>query len=165
MDVTWFPDDSSRKFVEAALDNYGMPRYKAAQRPHIRKTALFFSLTVSLQSVILTPKQTRDLFNVFTHPDYRGRGIGQQFTNWGMMKADELGLEFFLDATLPGKPLYEANRFICVEENATAPTTSNADDKWREIEAKVSPFTFWLMWRPVGGKYEEGKTVKPWETG
>lgn len=66
-----------------------------------------------------------------------------------MEKADELALEIFLDATPPGKPLYEANGFVCVEENVTAPTTDHPDDKWREIEEKVSPFTFWLMRRPV----------------
>lgn len=80
-----------------------------------------------------------------------------------MNKADDLGLELFLDATPPGKPLYEANGFVVVEENVTAPSIDNPDEKWKEMEKKVSPFTFWLMWRPVGGKYEEGRTVKPWE--
>lgn len=112
--------------------------------------------------VMLTLKE--DLFNVFTHPKYRRRGVAQQIMDWGMKKADDLGLEFFLDATPPGKPLYEANGFVCVEENVTAPTMDNPDDKWKEMEGKVSPFTFWLMWRPVGGRYEEGKTIKPWET-
>lgn len=105
----------------------------------------------------------QDLFNVFVLPEFRRRGIGQQFLDWGMSKADELGLEFFLDATPPGKPLYEANGFVIVEENVTAPTKDNPDEKWKQMEEKVSPFTFWLMWRPVGGKYEDGKTVKPWE--
>lgn len=35
MDVTWFPDDSSRTFAEKALENYGRPRYEAGQRPHV----------------------------------------------------------------------------------------------------------------------------------
>lgn len=84
--------------------------------------------------------------------------------NWGMAKADELGLEMFLDATPPGKPLYDSNGFVTVEENITAPTTDNPDDKWKETAEKACPFTFYLMWRPVGGKFEEGKTLKPWET-
>lgn len=84
--------------------------------------------------------------------------------DWGMKKADELGLEFFLDATPMGKPLYEKSGFIHVEENTTKPTTDQPDEKWKEMEKKVPPFTFWLMWRPAGGKYEEGKTVKPWES-
>ncbi|RYP19388.1 hypothetical protein DL765_003361 [Monosporascus sp. GIB2] len=140
VEATWFPNDSSRTFAEKALESHGRPRYQAAQRPHVY------------------------LFNVFTHPDYRRRGVGQQLMDWGMKKADELGLELFLDSTPQGRPLYEANGFIYVEENVITPTTDNPDEKWKETEDKVGPFTFWLMWRPVGGRYEEGKTAKPWET-
>ncbi|KAI0112241.1 acyl-CoA N-acyltransferase [Nemania sp. FL0031] len=139
MDVTWYPADSTRTYVEKALESHGTPRYKVAQRPHMY------------------------LFNVFTHPDYRRRGIGQQVMDWGMKRADELGLELFLDATPPGKPLYEANGFLFVEENVTSVTTDDPDEKWNEMNDKIGSFTFWLMWRPAGGKYEAGKTAKPWE--
>lgn len=40
MEATWFPNDSSRTFAEEALENYGRPRFDAAQRPHIRNLAL-----------------------------------------------------------------------------------------------------------------------------
>lgn len=66
-----------------------------------------------------------------------------------MKKADELGLDVFLDATPPGKPLYEANGFICLKENITKPTMENPDEKWKEMENKVGAFTFWLMQRPA----------------
>lgn len=39
MEATWFPDDSSRAFAEKALENFGYPRFKAAQRPHLCKLA------------------------------------------------------------------------------------------------------------------------------
>ncbi|KAI0173196.1 acyl-CoA N-acyltransferase [Hypoxylon sp. FL1284] len=138
-EVTWFPDDSSRTFVEKALVNHSRPRSQRAQRPHLY------------------------LFIIFTHPDHRRRGVGQQFMDWGMKKADELGLEFFLDSTPYGRPLYEANGFVYIEENVNIPMTDAPDEKWKEVQDKVGPFTFWLMWRPVRGKYVEGKTVKPWE--
>lgn len=98
------------------------------------------------------------------HPDFRRRGVGQQLLDWGIAKADETGLEMFLDATPQGKPLYDVNGFVCVEENVTEPTMDNPDEKWKETAEKASPFTFYLMWRPVGGNYEEGKTAKPWES-
>ncbi|KAK8879676.1 acyl-CoA N-acyltransferase [Apiospora arundinis] len=41
----------------------------------------------------------------------RRQGVGQQFMNWGMKKADELGFDFYLDSTPYGRPLYEANGF------------------------------------------------------
>jgi hypothetical protein len=82
--------------------------------------------------------------------------------DWGMRKADELEFDFFLDSTPPGRPLYEANGFVYVEKFTIHPETNNPDEKWKEIDEKVGPFTFWLMWRPPGGNYEDGKTIKPW---
>jgi hypothetical protein len=35
--VTWFPDDGSRRFVEKALENHGRPRAEVAQKPHLCK--------------------------------------------------------------------------------------------------------------------------------
>ncbi|KAI0469303.1 acyl-CoA N-acyltransferase [Xylaria cf. heliscus] len=125
--VTWFPDDGSRRFVQKALENHDRPRSQVAQKPHLY------------------------LFIVFTHPDCRRKGVGQQFMNWGMKKADELGFDFYLDSTPYGRPLYEANKFFNIPENVNIPTMDNPDKKWREIEDKVGPFTFWLMWRPARG--------------
>ncbi|KAI0006497.1 hypothetical protein F4779DRAFT_629779 [Xylariaceae sp. FL0662B] len=139
MEVTWFPDDGSRRFAEQVVESLGGPRARAGQRPQVY------------------------LFIIFTHPDYRRKGVGQQFMDWGMAKADEMGVEMFLDSTPPGRPLYEKNGLICVEKNVIAPQTNNADEAWKETEEKAGQSTWWLMWRPVGGKYEEGKTVKPWE--
>ncbi|KAK9776460.1 putative N-acetyltransferase domain-containing protein [Seiridium cardinale] len=139
-EVTWFPNDGSRRFVEKALENHARPRSQVAQRPHLY------------------------LFIVFTHPDYRRKGVGQQFMDWGIKKADEMGVEFFLDSTPYGRPLYEANGFEYIEENVNIPVTEAPDEEWKAVEDKVGPFTFWLMWRPVSGKYGAGKTARPWET-
>ncbi|GAW13466.1 hypothetical protein ANO14919_028520 [Xylariales sp. No.14919] len=125
---TWFPDDGSRRFVEKALQNHSRPRSQVAQKPHLY------------------------LFIIFTHPQYRRKGVGQQFMDWGIKKADEKGVDFYLDSTPYGRPLYEANGFAYIEENINIPTTENPDEKWKEVENKVGPFTFWLMWRPFGGK-------------
>ncbi|TGO17540.1 hypothetical protein BTUL_0016g00030 [Botrytis tulipae] len=126
--VTWFPNDSSRKYVEQALQTHSRPRYKVAQKPHIY------------------------LHIVFTHPDYRRKGVGQQFMNWGMKKADELGYEFLLDATPYGRPLYDVNGFVYVEENITHPQTDTPDKEWKDIDERVGPFTFWLMRRLPGDR-------------
>ncbi|KAI5861912.1 hypothetical protein GGS23DRAFT_611052 [Durotheca rogersii] len=138
-DVTWFPAGGARAFVEQALANHSRPRARAAQRAHVY------------------------LFIIFAHPDYRRRGVGQQLLDWGLREADAAGLEVFLDSTPYGRPLYEANGFVYIEENINVPATDAPDQAWTDVAEKVQPFTFWLMWRPAGGKYEEGKTVKPWE--
>ena len=82
---------------------------------------------------------------------------------WGIKKAEEMGVEMWLDATIYGVPLYKKHGFVVVHENVIAPKTDKPDDDWKKIEDELSPMTFWQMWRPVGGRYIEGHTVKPWE--
>ncbi|PSR97345.1 hypothetical protein BD289DRAFT_107833 [Coniella lustricola] len=141
LEVTWFPDNAAaRCFAERALENYGMPRYEVAQRPHMY------------------------LMNIFTYPEFRQQGVAQRILDWGVSKADELGLDIFLDATLPSKTLFEKNGFVEIKKNVISPQADDVDDvKWKEMEQKVGILTYLLMWRPFGGKYEEGKTTKPWE--
>ncbi|KAI0189468.1 hypothetical protein F4808DRAFT_465907 [Astrocystis sublimbata] len=139
MEVTWYPDNGGRRFVEQFLDIFGKPRARVGRRPQVY------------------------LFILLTHPDYRRKGIAQTCLNWGMNKADEMGVDMFLDATPLGKPLYEANKFQVVEEYVIIPQTENPDDEWREAEEKIGHSSWSLMWRPVRGEYEEGVTVKPWE--
>ncbi|KAI0472262.1 acyl-CoA N-acyltransferase [Xylaria cf. heliscus] len=129
--VTWFPPGGSRAFAEKAIENHARPRSKAAQLPHVY------------------------LFIIFTHPDYRRKGVGQQFINWGIKKSTEMNLDIYLDSTPYGRPLYEVNDFEYIEENLNIPETEDPDDSWREISEKVGPFTFWLMRRPVSGRPQQ----------
>ncbi|KAF4636753.1 hypothetical protein G7Y89_g1346 [Cudoniella acicularis] len=100
-EVIWFPSDSSRTFIEQALQAHSAPRARAGQRAHL----------------------------FFTHPDYRRKGVGQQFMDWGMKKADELGYEFFFESTPYGRLLYEANGFVYIEEYVNHPQTDAPDEK------------------------------------
>ncbi|KAH7325836.1 acyl-CoA N-acyltransferase [Stachybotrys elegans] len=124
----WFPDDSSRKYAEQALKRFDAPREKIA------------------------PKAHQYLFIIYTHPEYRRRGVAQQLLDAGLAKADALGLETYLDSTPPGRPLYEVNGFEYVQENPNIPHNDHPDEKWQEMEEKVGPFMFWLMRRPAQGK-------------
>ncbi|TGJ81244.1 hypothetical protein E0Z10_g7523 [Xylaria hypoxylon] len=137
LEVTWLPDDGSRKFAEEFLRQYDIPRALVGQKPQVY------------------------LFIIFTSPAYRRRGVAQQFMSWGMNKADELGVEMFLDATPVGKPLYEANQFACIKENIIIPETETPDEAWKKIDSQVGTVTFHLMWRPIHGNYVEGKTMLP----
>ncbi|KAI0484976.1 acyl-CoA N-acyltransferase [Xylariaceae sp. FL0804] len=138
MEVSWFPDDGSRRFVEQMLEIYEKPRARVGRRPQVY------------------------LFTLFTHPDWRRRGIGQKLLNWGIKKADDMGVEMFLDSTVEGKPLYEANKFHVVEKTVIVPQNDNPDEGWKKAEEKIGHSTWWLMWRPVMGQYTEGESVKPW---
>ena len=98
---------------------------------------------------------------IFTSPAYRRRGVAQQFLSWGMNKADEMGVEMFVDASPVGKPLYEANNFVCLKEHIVAPRTETPNEAWKKLESQVGKSPFYLMWRPINGNYVEGETVLP----
>jgi GNAT superfamily N-acetyltransferase len=100
---------------------------------------------------------------IFTHPDYRRRGVAELLLEWGIKRADELGLEIWLDSTVYGVPLYKKHGFQVVKENNINPQTENPDDDWRKIEEDLLPITLWSMWRPIRGEYEDGKTPAPQE--
>ena len=102
---------------------------------------------------------------IFTHPDYRRKGAGDLILQWGTKKADEMGLEMWLDATVHGRPLYLKHGFIVVTENNVHPKTETPNEEWKKLEEELLPITLWAMWRPLGGKYEEGQTIRPWEQG
>lgn len=75
-----------------------------------------------------------------------------------------MGVEMWLDATPYGKPVYEKHGFVDLGPNPLIPAPrENAGEAWKEIDQRLQPMVFWTMWRPKGGIYEEGKTVKPWE--
>ncbi|KAF7330147.1 putative gnat family protein [Mycena sanguinolenta] len=138
-EATWWPAGSARIFTEKSMAKLGEPRTRCGQRPHVY------------------------LLSIFTHPEYRRRGVAQQSMDWGMKRADELGLEMFLEAGEHGRALYETNGFAYVEEILLDVTTDTPDERWVEMQQLAGTTTAWLMWRPVGGHYEEGKTAKPWE--
>jgi hypothetical protein len=103
-----------------------------------------------------------DLNILFTHPDYRCQGIADIIMKWGIEKADAMGVEMWLDATVYGVPVYQKHGFIVVHENSLAPHTDNPTEEWKDIAKRLEPMVMWQMWRPIGGKYVEGKTVRPW---
>lgn len=104
-----------------------------------------------------------DLNIIFTHPNYRRQGVGDLIMKWGTQKADAMGVEMWLDATVYGVPLYKKHGFIVVHENDIGPKSDDPSEEWKEIADRLAPMTMWQMWRPVGGKYVGGNLVRPWE--
>ena len=84
--------------------------------------------------------------------------------DWGTQKADEMGVEMWLDATEFGVPVYKKHGFVVVHETHVSPQArENPGEAWKKIDAELQPIVVWQMWRPIGGDYKEGETVKPWE--
>ncbi|KAK7425541.1 hypothetical protein QQZ08_007982 [Neonectria magnoliae] len=137
-DVYWYPEGESRDYVSKCLEQFDAPRRMMATRPHVYLNILF------------------------THPDYRRKGVADLMLAWGKQKADELGVEMWLDATKYGVPVYKKHGFVVVNENRVQPTKKDPGEAWKKIDQELQPMEFWQMWRPVGGEYDEGRTVKPW---
>ncbi|KAF4462553.1 GNAT family acetyltransferase [Fusarium albosuccineum] len=135
----WHPEGERREYVSRCLDQFDAPRRKMGARPQVYLNILY------------------------THPDYRRQGVADLIMNWGKQKADEMGVEMWLDATEYGVPVYKKHGFTVVGVNRLRPTKTAPGKAWREIEEELQPMIFYQMWRPSGGNYEEGKTVKPWE--
>ncbi|MCJ1465021.1 hypothetical protein MMC07_003636 [Pseudocyphellaria aurata] len=136
----WWEEGEKRQFIDEALGQWIGPRMERMRRPHL-------------------------LLNMcFVHPDHRRRGAGHLLVEWGIKKADEMGVELFVESTDDGKPLYDRHGLVTMNEMILKPSKPNPGDEWKSVEKELGPMRLHFMWRPVGGKYEEGKTIVPWET-
>ena len=91
---------------------------------------------------------------LFTHPEHRRRGVGSLIMNWGLERADKLGLESFIEATAAGKPCYERFGFEVIDTNQLHVEKKNPSKEWKEAESQLLPFTWWSMYKPA--KHNEG---------
>ena len=83
---------------------------------------------------------------------------------WGTEKADEFGLDAFVEATDEGFPLYTAAGFVAVDDIWVDAYNANPSDEWLRVKEQLKlPMHGTFMWRPIGGKFEKGVTKFPWE--
>ncbi|KAK2750410.1 hypothetical protein FQN57_003890 [Myotisia sp. PD_48] len=140
----WYPENSiGRDFATAVLRQLEAPRRKLARRAHVF------------------------LHVAFTVPSYRRKGVADMFLKWGTRKADEMGVECWLDATDAGCRPYQRHGFISIADRDLDPPVPEglSDQEMSEllaIRAALLPSHNTCMWRPKGGHYVEG-TPKPWE--
>lgn len=83
--------------------------------------------------------------------------------DWGVQQADERGYEAFVDATDLGRELYRTYGFIDGEKRQLDMSQFKDTQRKKELEELFTPFEWWPMHRSVGGKYEPGKGMLPWE--
>lgn len=96
---------------------------------------------------------------LFTHPDHRRKGAGDLAMEWGLKKADELGLEMWLDASPLGLPLYKRHGLITVHETVFEFETENPCDEWNRVKEEFGHVVSAHMWRPAYGKLQEGQAI------
>jgi len=71
-----------------------------------------------------------DLNVTFTLPEYRRQGAGDMFMERGLMKADQMGLETWIDSTPIGEKFYERHGFVNVRDKISQLRMENP--RWRQ---------------------------------
>jgi Acetyltransferases len=94
------------------------------------------------------------LATFFTLPEYRRRGIGHMFMEWGLKRADEKDLEAWIEAAPTAVPFYEAHGFVQMETthlNPERPVSLSASDaaEWDATAKSLLPITAIVMCRPA----------------
>jgi hypothetical protein len=66
-------------------------------------------------------------------------------------------------ATDSGRGLYEKHGFRSLLKLSVSLEKKNPSGEWKRMLHELTPFHFYVMWRPVGGVFEEGKPQTPWQ--
>jgi len=77
---------------------------------------------------------------IFVDPKHQRRGAGSKLVKWGVDRADEMGVEAFLEATRFGRHMYEQHGFQVTED-----IVYEVPEKWAH-KPKIQHF---FMWRPA----------------
>lgn len=86
--------------------------------PELRMDALgslFGPLRDAQIEIMGTTEPFLMLRTLATHPDHRGKGAAKVMLDWGLQRADEMGLVTYLDATTMAKPIYEKRGFVVIK--------------------------------------------------
>lgn len=96
-------------------------------------------------------------------PNHQRKGVGSLLVNWGVQKADELGIECFVEATDPGSMLYQKFGFTNLMKVLV--DAENGTKERHEMIKKLAPqpVKYWAMWRPKGGMLRDGAPQTLWE--
>jgi len=92
--------------------------------------------------------------------DHQRKGVGSMLVKWGIEKADELGIECFVEATDAGRSLYLKFGFMNLMKVLV--DAENGTKERHEMIKKLSPqpVQYWAMWRPRIG---DGAPRTLWE--
>ncbi|KAI9647890.1 hypothetical protein NHQ30_004278 [Ciborinia camelliae] len=98
---------------------------------------------------------------MFTYTKQRCRGYGSMVMQWGMERAEKMGLEVIVEASAMGYPLYKKFGLRAIEKIAVDMRVDNPSNTWRRLESDLGPVLIWWMWKLHGDVYVAGKTELP----
>lgn len=85
--------------------------------PELRLDALSALLTPmrEAQKEVMGSKPYLMLNTLTTHPEHQRRGAGKLLLDWGLAKADEEGLDVYLDSSSLARRIYEQRGFVVIK--------------------------------------------------
>lgn len=101
-------------------------------------------------------------------PEYRRKGGAEAVMDFFLNRADSLSLECYLEGSEMGAPLYLQKGFLLLEYPVLSfryypsENQESRSDEWDPLVRKLQEEPIAIMWRPIKGEYEKGKTVLPW---
>ena len=144
-----------KTFSEQFLDPFFKNRPKHMSKPHVRK----FCRPISLYRWYMLTSQI--VINIcYVLPSRRHEGIGNLMIEWGLKKADEMGVETWVESTQDGKDFYKRHGFTHVEYLVLDPPVEPVDNgipglvelKGKLHKKRILPFHLDIMKRTAGGK-------------
>ena len=151
-----------RQLIERCNKTLSGNRVRIMSEAHVCMYANLNDPSISCFSISTKLHRIADLNNVFTHPSHRRRGAAAILVEWGVKKADEMGVEAYCEGGLLGKRVYERFGYVHVGTVKFDLEIENPTEKWKEYAQRIEAGAPAIMWRPIGGKYDKGKTVLPW---
>lgn len=157
VEATWFPEGEPRWVASLLLNDFLERAVRNANRPHACESVagselMFHGGFASHAYVEITP-----VLNIlFTIPEYRRRGAASLVMDWGVERADCMGLDVYIEASEGGKPLYEKYGFEAIEESyhevddRRLPPPMDVELR-KEAVGQLSPFRRWSMLRKAKG--------------
>jgi len=95
--------------------------------------------------------------------DHQRKGVGSLLISWGVQKADDLGVECFVEASDAGKHLYKKFGYIALTKIIV--DAENGTKQRSNMIEKLIPggIHYWAMWRPKGGMVKDGAPQTLWD--
>ncbi|TGO44252.1 hypothetical protein BCON_0562g00010 [Botryotinia convoluta] len=76
---------------------------------------------------------------IFTSPSHRRLGIGSLILSWGTQKADELGLDCYVEGSQTGVPLYTKHGFKKIRDVEVKPYKEEhlKSEEWKKFDEEL----------------------------
>lgn len=107
-------EGAEERTLEEVEAEFEIPEPFAETNPVLLKA--FYDLFNTNKKEILGTRPYYVLDTLVTLPQHERRGAGSMLVRWGCEKADEAGVEAYLEASPIGAPMYARHGFLAVKE-------------------------------------------------